>query len=471
MLHLSRPGKSKVGEAAAAPVVHAFRALRHRNFRLFTAGQTVSLIGFWMQQVAVSWLVYRLTDSAFLLGLVAFASQAPVFVLAPFAGVLADRIDRHRLVITTQALSMLQAFALAALVLSGGVTVAYILMLMTIQGAIRAFDIPGRQSFLVLMVEDRTDLPSAIALNSSMFNGARLVGPAIAGFAISAVGEGWVMLLNAITYFAVLAALLAMNIKPDGITRAAGAVLSHMREGFGYAFRFHPIRAILLMVAVVSITGVPFSVLLPVVATDMLGGNARTLGMLTAATGLGALTGALFLASRASVRGLGRVIVGAALLFGASLIAVSFSRATWLSTAFLACTGFGLMVQMAASNTILQTIVDDDKRGRIMSLYSMAFIGTAPAGSLFAGTLASQLGTPTTLALGGTFCVLAAVAFAMHLPRLRKIVRPIYRRLGIIPEVAGGIQAATQLTTPRVDNEPGRTPAEADASDASRSRL
>lgn len=467
MHHLSRPGKSKVGEAAvAAPVVHAFRALRHRNFRLFIAGQTVSLIGFWMQQVAVSWLVYRLTDSAFLLGLVAFASQAPVFVLAPFAGVLADRVDRQRLVITTQALAMLQALALGALVLSSGVTIPYILILMTIQGAIRAFDIPGRQSFLVLMVEDRADLPSAIALNSSMFNSARLVGPAIAGFAISAIGEGWVILLNAFTYLAVLAALLAMKIEPHALARTAGAVLSHMREGFGYAFRSHPIRAILLMVAVVSITGVPFSVLLPVVATDMLGGNARTLGVLTAATGLGALTGALFLASRASVRGLGRVIVIAALLFGASLVAVSFSRSMWLSTAFLVCTGFGLMVQMAASNTILQTIVDDDKRGRIMSLYSMAFIGTAPAGSLFAGTLASQLGTPATLAIGGTFCVLAAIAFAIHLPRLRMIVRPIYRRLGIIPEVAGGIEAVTQLATPRVDDDEARNAA--DASDARR---
>lgn len=453
MLHLSRPDTAKVGAApAAASLVHAFRALRHRNFRLFTAGQTVSLIGFWMQQVAVSWLVYRLTDSAFLLGLVAFASQAPVFVLAPFAGVLADRVDRHHLVITTQALAMLQAFALAALVLSDSVTIAYILILMTIQGAINGFDIPGRQSFLVLMVEDRNDLPSAIALNSSMFNGARLAGPAIAGFAISAVGEGWVMLVNAITYLAVLAALLAMNVEPHKPTRAAGAVLSHMREGFGYAFRFHPIRAILITVALVSIAGVPFTVLLPVVATDMLGGNARTLGLLTAATGLGALAGALFLASRASVRGLGRIIVAAALLFGASLIAVSFSRSTWLSTAFLVCTGFGLMVQMASSNTILQTIVDDDKRGRIMSLYSMAFIGIAPAGSLFAGTLASQLGTPATLAIGGAVCVLVGISFGVQLPRLRELVRPIYGRLGIIPEVAGGIQAATQLTTPRVGN-------------------
>lgn len=454
MLDLSRPRTSRVGVAsAAAPLLHAFRALRHRNFRLFTAGQTVSLIGFWMQQVAVSWLVYRLTESAFLLGLVAFVSQAPVFVLAPFAGVLADRINRHRLVITTQALAMLQAFVLAGLVLSGNVTIGFILVLMAIQGAISGFDIPGRQSFLVAMVEDRADLPSAIALNSSMFNGARLAGPAIAGFAISAFGEGWVILINAITYLAVLAALLAMDIPTRTPVRAAGAVLEHMREGFGYAFRSHPIRAILLMVAMISVAGVPFTVLLPVVATDMLGGNARTLGLLTAATGLGALTGALFLASRASVRGLGRIIVAAALLFGSSLIAVSFSTSTWLSTAFLACTGFGLMVQMAASNTILQTIVDDDKRGRIMSLYSMAFIGIAPAGSLLAGTLAAQLGTPATLAIGGAVCVLAAGGFAAQLPRLRERIRPIYRRLGIIPEVAGGIQAVTQLTTPRVDGE------------------
>lgn len=457
MFDVSRPRKVNVVTASlgASPLSYAFRALRHRNFRLFTVGQTISLMGFWMQQVAVGWLVYRLTDSAFLLGLVGFVSQAPVFVLAPIAGVLADRFNRRRLVIITQALAMLQALALATLVLTDSVTITYILLLMALQGAISGFDIPARQSFILEMVGSRDDLPNAIALNSSMFNAARLVGPAIAGFAIGAFGEGWVILLNGISYVTVLAALFAMNVGTAQRARAGGAMLRHMREGFDYAFGSHPIRSILLLVAVVSIAGVPFSVLMPVIATDMLGGGPRALGILTGATGLGALAGALFLASRRSVRGLSRVIVAAALLFGASLVAVSLSATTWLSTLILAFTGFGMMVQMAASNTILQTIVDDDKRGRVMSLYSMAFIGTAPAGSLFAGTLASQLGTPITLAIGGSVCVLAALAFGSRLPRLRETIRPIYARLGIIPEVAGGIQAATHLTTPRVGEESG----------------
>lgn len=406
-----------------------------------------------MQQVAVGWLVYRLTDSAFLLGLVGFVSQAPVFVLAPIAGVLADRFDRHRIVLVTQSLGMLQALALAALVLGGDIAVWQILLLMTCLGAISGFDIPARQSFLHEMVGGRDDLPNAIALNSSMFNGARLVGPAIAGFAISVFGEGLVILINGISYSAVLAALLAMRIPPRPHGRAHGAVLAHMREGFAYAFGFRPIRSILLLVAIVSLTAVPFSVLLPVVATDVLGGDARTLGLLVASTGLGALAGALFLASRRSVRGLGRLIVLAALLFGASLVFVSLSRSLPLSMLLLVCTGTGMMVQMAGSNTILQTLVDDDKRGRVMSLYSMAYIGTAPVGSLLAGTVASQIGTPVTLALGGTVCIIAALTFASRLERIRAMVRPIYARLGILPEVAGGIQAATQLTTPLVDEE------------------
>ncbi len=434
-------------------LILSVRALRHHNFRLFTVGQTVSLVGTWMQQVAVGWLVYRLTDSAFLLGLVGFVSQAPVFVLAPIAGVLADRFDRHRIVIVTQALAMVQSLVLAALVLTGHIAVWQIVLLMAFLGAVSGFDIPARQSFLLELVGSREDLPNAIALNSSMFNAARLIGPAIAGFAISWFGEGRVILFNAISYFAVLAALQAMRIAPHERRTEPGAVVEHLREGFGYAFGFRPIRMILLLVAVVSLTAVPFSVLLPVIATDVLGGDARMLGLLTAATGLGALCGALFLASRRSVRGLGRVITIAAVLFGCSLIAVAISRTAWLTLPILVLAGFGMMVQMAASNTILQVIVDDDKRGRVMSLYSMAYIGTAPLGSLLAGTAASAAGTPATLALGGALCIAAALVFGSRLPRLRESIRPIYARLGILPEVAGGIQAATQLTTPRVSED------------------
>jgi MFS family permease len=429
----------------------ALRALRHRNFRLFTAGQTISLIGTWMQQVAVGWLVYRMTDSAFYLGLIGFASQAPAFVLAPFAGALADRVDKHRLVITTQVAAMVQASVLAALVLSGRVEVWHVIVLMGWLGAVNGFDVPGRQSFLLDMVGDRADLPNAIALNSSMFNAARLVGPAIAGLAISLADEGIVILVNAVSYIAVLASLFAMRLPPRRTPSHRPSMLDHIREGFSYAFGFPPIRSILLLVAMVSLLAVPFTVLLPVVATEMLGGGADTLGFLMSAVGLGALVGALYLASRRSVRGLGRVIVVAAALFGVGLVGTAFSQVLWLSLGFLMLAGFGMMMQMASSNTVLQTLVDDDKRGRVMSLYSMSFMGMAPLGSLMAGALAARWGAPLALAAGGLGCVVAAGVFGTHLPALREIVRPIYVQLGILPEVARGIQAATHSATPKTD--------------------
>jgi MFS family permease len=450
----TRDGVEGTDGAGEGPIRRALvallgRALRHRNFRLFTVGQTVSVIGTWMQQVAVSWLVYRLTDSALLLGVVAFVGQAPAFLLSPIAGVLADRWDKHRIVLVTQALAMVQALLLAALILTGTVVVWQIIVLMAILGAINGFDVPARQAFLIDMVGNRDDLPNAIALNSSMFNGARLVGPAIAGFVISLVGEGVCVLLNGLSYLAVLFALRAMDVPRSPPPAAAVPVISHMTEGFRYAFGFPPIRSILVMVGIVSLVGVPFTVLLPVFATDVLRGDARTLGILMGASGLGALAGALYLASRSTVRGLGRVIVVAAALFGLALIAFSFSRSLLLSVVLLAAAGFGMMSQMASSNTVLQTLVDDDKRGRVMSIYSMAFVGVTPLGSLLAGALASRLGAPATLAMGGAVCVAAAALFAHQLPALREIVRPIYTRLGIIPEVASGLQAVTHQTTPR----------------------
>jgi MFS family permease len=436
-----------------ARVELALRALRHRNFRLFTSGQSLSLIGTWMQHVAVGWLVYRLTESALLLGLVGFVSQGPGFLLAPFAGELADRYNKRTIVITTQAVMMVQALLLATLILTGHVTIGWILALMALLGAASGFDIPARQSFLIEMVGDREDLPNAIALNSSIFNAARLVGPALAGFAIAALGEGLVILLNGLSYVFVLAGLFMMRLEPRPSRRARGAVLHRVREGFSYAWHFPPIRAILLLVATVSLVGVPFSVLLPVIATEVLGGGPQTLGLLMAATGFGALAGALFLASRESVVGLGRVIIASATLFGLALLLIGFARSVILALPLLAAAGFGMMAQMASSNTVLQTLVDDDKRGRVMSLYTMAFTGMAPIGSLLLGWLASRLGAPTAIAMGGSGCLVAAVVFGRRLPVLREIVRPIYARLGILPEVARGLQAATHQATPRTEED------------------
>lgn len=432
----------------------ALRALRHRNFRLFTIGQSLSLIGTWMQQVAIGWLVYRLTGSAFLLGLVGFVGQGPGFILAPFAGELADRYSRQRIVIITQSVMMVQALLLGALVLTGHVTIGWILLLMGVLGAASGFDIPARQSFLIEMVGDRDDLPNAIALNSSIFNAARLIGPAIAGFAIAAVGEGWVILGNGVSYVFVLVSLLSMRLDPRVRVRGRGAVLRRVREGFRYAYGFQPIRTILVLVAVVSLVAVPFSILLPVIATDVLGGGPRTLGLLMAAMGLGALTGALFLASRTTVLGLGRVIVITATLFGTSLVLLAFARSVLVALPLLALAGFGMMTQMASSNTVLQTLVDDDKRGRVMSLYTMAFTGTAPLGSLLIGWVAARAGAPVAIGIGGGVTVCAALFFGHHLPVLRDIVRPIYVSMGILPELARGIQAATHSATPESDEPP-----------------
>jgi MFS family permease len=428
----------------------ALRALRHRNFRLFTMGQSLSLIGTWMQQVAVGWLVYRLTGSAFLLGLVGFVSLGPGFVLAPFAGEFADRYSRHRIVIITQMVMMAQALLLGTLVLTDHITVGWILVLMGVLGAAAGFDIPARQSFLIEMVGDRDDLPNAIALNSSIFNAARLVGPAIAGFAIAAVGEGWVILANGASYIFVLWGLFAMRLEPRKRARR-GSLLRRVSEGFRYAYGFQPIRTILGLVAFVSLVAVPFSVLLPVVATDVLDGGPRTLGLLMSAMGLGALSGALFLASRTTVLGLGRLIVIASTLFGTSLLLFAFARSVVVALPLLALAGFGMMTQMASANTVLQTLVDDDKRGRVMSLYTMAFTGTAPFGSLLIGWAAARFGAPAAIAAGGGLAVCAALVFGSRLPILRDIVRPIYTQMGILPEVARGIQAATHSATPDSD--------------------
>jgi MFS family permease len=424
------------------------RALRSRNYRLFFTGQSISLVGTWMQQVAMSWLVYRLTGSAFLLGVVGFVGQIPTFLLAPVAGVLADRWDKRRLLIATQTLSMLQAAALAFFVLAGTVQVWQIVTLSLILGIISTFDIPARQSFIVEMVDNREDLGNAIALNSSMFNAARLIGPSIAGLLVAAVGEGICFIVNAFSYLAVIVALAAMRLTQGKPEKARRHILHELREGVGYAFGFSPIRSILLLIALVSLMGMPYSILMPVFARDILHGGPHTFGFLMAASGCGALASTVYLASRKNVLGLGRIIVAATTLFGAGIIAFSFSGSLPLSLLFLCITGFGGMALIASSNTILQTIVEDDKRGRVMSLFTMAFIGMAPFGSLIAGSLANTIGARNTLLIGGVSCLAGGALFAVILPKIRKKIRPIYVKMGIINEVATGMQSAAELTLP-----------------------
>jgi MFS family permease len=410
------------------------RALRHRNFRLFFTGQSISLIGTWLTKVATAWLVYRLTGSAWLLGVVGFAGQIPTFLLAPLAGVLVDRWNRYRVLLATQALAMLQSAALAALALGGFIRIWEVVALNVLQGLIDAFDMPVRQSMIVEMVDSRADLPNAIALNSSMVNAARLVGPAFAGVLISAVGEGWCFLIDTVSYAAVIVSVLLMRIDARPPAPKDTHVIQEMIDGFRYATSSAPIRALLLLLALSGVAGRPFAVLLPVIARGVMHGGAGTLGALQATAGVGALAGALYLASRTSVLGLGRIVAISAALFGLGLVAFSRAHALWLAMPLLLLAGTGMMVQTAASNTIIQTIVDEDKRGRMMSILAMSLFGTVPIGSLIAGALASRFGAENTILVGGTLCAIAAGVFLRALPQVRRAVRPIYERMGILPK-------------------------------------
>ena len=403
-------------------------ALRYRNYRLFFGGQGVSLIGTWMQRIAMSWLVYRLTNSAFLLGLVGFTSQIPLFLLTPFAGVLADRMNRRRVLVVTQTLAMIQAFVLTVLVLTGTTAVWHIMCLSVFLGIVDAFDMPIRQSFMVEIVQKK-DLGSAIALNSSIVNCAQLLGPSIAGILIASMGEGMCFLLNGVSYLFVIVSLIAMKITRKEKEERDIHVLEEIKEGFLYAFGFGPIRFILLLLALTSLVGIPYRVMMPIFAKDILQGGPHTLGFLMAGAGVGALTGSIYLASRKGVPGLEKWIALAAGLFGIGLVGFSHSHVFWLSLTFVLLTGFGMMVQMASSNTVLQTVVEEDKRGRVMSLYAMAIRGMAPFGSLLVGGAASMIGAPNTLMISGLLCLLGSAMFARKLPALREMVRPIYMRM------------------------------------------
>jgi MFS family permease len=415
------------------PDVALLRALRHRNYRLFFGGQSVSLIGTWITRIATSWLVYRITGSELLLGVVGFSSQIPMLVLAPFAGVLVDRWNRHRILVITQILSALQSAALAVLALMGIINVTEIIVLQVLQGIINSFDTPARQAFVVEMVTDREDLPNAIALNSSMVNASRILGPSIGGLLIAGFGEGWCFAVDAVSYLAVIASLLAMRLTGERRIRAAAKILDEMRSGVAYVFGFSPVWSLLLLVAITGTMGMPYVTLMPVIVSNVLHGGPHTLGILMTASGVGALAGTLYLASRRTVLGLGTVIIVATISLSAGLIAFSFSHSLPVSLLLLPFVGAGMMVQTASANTILQTVVDEDLRGRVMAFYAVAIMGTQPIGSLLAGVLADRIGAQRTILVGGTVCLVAAAWFALVRPRLAQQMRPVYMALGILP--------------------------------------
>jgi len=445
-----------VPAAAEAPRWQmAGRALRHRNFQLFFSGQLISLIGTWMQTVAQSWLVYRLTGSGLKLGAVGFASQIPVFLFAPIGGIVADRCNRQRVVIATQVASMLLAFVLAALTLLHLVQVWHVFVLAALLGVVNAFDIPGRQSFLVDMV-GKDDLMNAIALNSSMFNGARVIGPAVAGVLVARFGEGWCFFLNGISYIAVIIGLLLMKVLSPPRVSAETSPWDHIVEGFRFVNRTAPIRVLLLLLGLVSVVGMPYAVLMPIFADRILhrGGQglatligshdlgAVRLGILMGAAGIGALLGALTLAMRSGVKGLARWVSFCCAGFGVSLILFSFSKIFWLSVILLLPVGYFIMLQMASSNTLVQAMVPDELRGRTMAVYSMMFMGMGPVGALLGGALSDRLGAPLTVAIGGLASVAGAIWFGMHLPKIRVEAR----KLILAQRMAGG-EPAEEIAT------------------------
>ena len=421
-----------------------FRSLQYRNYRLFFSGQSISLIGTWMQRIAMPWLVYHMTGSALLLGVVGFAGQIPTLILSPVAGVLTDRWSRYKVLLITQIVSLVQASVLACLCLAGVIQIWEIVALSAILGCTNAFDVPARHSFVIDMVENKEDLGNAIALNSLMFNGARLIGPSIAGVMLASTSEGVCFLLNAVSYIFVIISLMRMRLHFTQTHKKEERILKELGEGLRYTFGFAPIKHLLILLSISSLMGMSYSVLMPVFAKEVLHGGSHTYGFLMGAAGFGALMGALFLASRKSVLKLGRIVPASAILFGSALLGLSFSRLFPLSLVLMIFIGLGMMMQTAASNTILQTITDDDKRGRVMGFYSMSIMGTAPFGSLIAGGLAKLIGAPWTIFGGGFVTIIGALFFLRKLPELRTLVRPVYVRMGIITEVATGLEAASE---------------------------
>jgi MFS family permease len=421
------------------------RAFRHRNFRLYFGGQSISLVGTWVQQIALGWTIYQLTHSSLLLGLVSFAGQLPLFLLTPFAGVLVDRWNRHRTLIVTQSLSMLQAFALALVVSTHMLRVWNLIALNILAGIILAIDLPTRQSFIVDMVGSGRDLPNAVALNSFVITGGRMLGPAIAGLLLTIVTPAVCFSINAVSYMPVVAALLAMRVKKSAPITVHSSALDDLTEGVRYAIGFPPIRTVLLLVGLVSLLGMPYAVLMPIFAAEILHGGAHTLRLLMTAPGIGALFGTIYLASRKSIRGAGIRVAAGALIFGSGLIVAGLAHGLIVALFALFFVGLGMIVQLAISNTLLQTIVDDDKRGRVMSLYTMAFMGMAPFGSILGGALANHIGVQTTFLIGGIACAGGALLFATKIRSMRPMVLPIFVRKGIIPEIATGLGNASSL--------------------------
>lgn len=398
------------------------RALQYRNFQLFFSGQLISLIGTWMQNLAQAWLVYRKTGSMIQLGAISFCSQIPIFLLSPVGGIVADRYRRHRVVIATQSASMVLALMLAALTLTNTVEIWHIYVLSALLGAVNAFDVPARQSFIVEMVP-RTDMMNAIALNSSMFNASRVVGPAIAGILVAAIGEGWCFFANGVSYIAVLAGLMAMHVTPTASAPRSGSPLTHIVEGFRFVFQSRAVHSLLILLGIAAVTGMPFTVLMPVFADRILHGGAKGLGILTGCTGIGALGAALLLASRQTLKGLSVWIAASALAFGAGLVVFGYSRHFWFSSVILVGLGFSMMLQMGASNTLIQSMVPDHLRGRVMSVYSMMIMGMAPFGGLLAGIVADRIGAPITVAICGVICLVAAGVFWTQLEEIRAHAR------------------------------------------------
>ena len=407
------------------------RGFQYRNFRLFFIGQTLSMTGTWMQHIALSWLMYRLTGSAFMLGLSGFAMQIPMLLVSPFAGVWVDRFNRRRLLLLTQSLALVPALLLTALTYAGTIQAWHIIALSLYLGSVNAFDNPGRGAFLLEMVETREHLPNAIALNSMIIHSARFLGPSIAGVVLAYAGETACFLLNALSYLAVIAALLMMRVKPMLPPARHTHWLEGLKQGFSYAFGFLPSRRLLLLVAAVSLTTFPFQQLMPIFAKSIFGGDARTLGLLISASALGALGGTLYMANRTSLAGLSRVIIAASFCAGIGLALFSQSRLLPLSLALMLPIGFGLFATAVCTNTILQSISDEDKRGRVLSIYSMCFLGMAPLGNLIAGSIASRIGAPAALLINGLCCTLAAGLFALNIRSWRDAIRPVYRQLGV----------------------------------------